>query len=63
VIYQDNIKYLKPLLKEIETDETMFGGRRAGKYGWGITFKCIVFGIDQRNGKRNSERTKSYKWH
>jgi transposase len=32
-------------------DETMFGGRRTGKRGWGATDKCIVFGIYQRNGK------------
>ena len=32
-------------------DETMFGGRRAGKRGWGASGKNIVFGIYQRNGK------------
>ena len=32
-------------------DETMFGGRRTGKRGWGATGKYIVFGIYQRNGK------------
>lgn len=32
-------------------DETMFGGKRAGKRGWGATGKTIVFGIYQRNGK------------
>jgi len=26
-------------------DETMFGGRRPGKRGWGATGKNIVFGI------------------
>ena len=50
-IYQDVIKDLKPLSGEIEMDETMFGGRRPGKRGWGATGKTIVFGIYQRNGK------------
>jgi transposase-like protein len=30
-------------------DETMFGGRRPGKRGWGASGKNIVFGIYQRN--------------
>ena len=33
VIYQDSIKDLKPLSGAIEMDETMFGGKRAGKRG------------------------------
>ena len=37
VIYQDSIQNLKLLSGEIEMDETMFGGRRAGKRGWGAT--------------------------
>lgn len=32
-------------------DETMFGGRKPGKYGWGASGKHMVFGIYQRNGK------------
>jgi len=32
-------------------DETMFGGRKSGKRGWGASRKHIVFGIYQRNGK------------
>lgn len=44
-IYQDVIKDLKPLSKEIEMDETMTGGKRPGKRGWGATGKTIVFGI------------------
>ena len=32
-------------------DETMFGGKRPGKRGWGASGKNIVFGIYQRNGK------------
>jgi transposase len=50
-IYQNTIKELKPLSGEIEMDETMFGGRRPGKRGWGASGKSIVFGIYQRNGK------------
>ena len=46
-IYQDTIKDLEPLSGEIEMDETMFGGRRPGKRGWGATGKNIVFGIYQ----------------
>jgi len=45
IIYHDNIKDLKPLSGEIEMDETMFGGRRPGKRGWGASGKNIVFGI------------------
>jgi transposase len=35
----------------IECDETMFGGVRRGKRGWGAAGKIIVLGILQRNGK------------
>lgn len=44
-ICQDNLKDLVPLSGEIEMDETMFGGGRPGKRGWGATGKNIVFGI------------------
>lgn len=47
VIYLDCIKDLKPLSGEIEMDETMFGGKRSGKRGWGASGKNIVFGIYQ----------------
>ncbi len=50
-IYQNTIQELKPLSREIKMNETMFGGKRPGKRGWGVTGKCIVFGIYQRNGK------------
>ena len=50
-IYHDNIKYLKSLSGEIEIDETMFGGRIAGKRGWCASGKNIVFGIYQKNGE------------
>lgn len=42
---------LKPFSGKIEMDETMFGGRRSGKRGWGASGKNIVFGIYQRDGK------------
>ena len=51
LIYRNAIKELEPLFGEIEMDETMFGGRRPGKRGWGASGKSIVFGIYQRNGK------------
>ena len=51
IIYYDNIKDLVPLSGEIEVDETMFGGRRPGKRGWGATGKNIVFGIYPDAGK------------
>ena len=51
VIYEDSMKDLKPLPGKIEMDETMFGGKRPGKRGWGATAKIIVFGIYQRNAK------------
>ena len=36
---------------EIECDETMFGGHREGKRGWGAEGKIIVLGILQRNAR------------
>lgn len=36
---------------EVEMDETMFGGKRAGKRGWGALGKQIIFGLYQRNGR------------
>ena len=50
-IYNQEVKKLSALSGEIEMDETMFGGRRPGKRGWGASGKHIVFGIYQRNGK------------
>ena len=41
---------LKPLSGEIEMNETIFGGKRVGKRGWGTLGKIIVFqyrGINQ----------------
>ena len=50
-IYQQQIHELETLSGEIEMDETMFGGRKPGKRGWGAAGKHIVFGLYQRNGK------------
>jgi transposase len=49
-IYQTVLKHLTELNGEIELDETMFGGRRPGKRGWGAEGKIIVFGMYKRNG-------------
>jgi transposase len=35
----------------IEMDETLFGGKRHGKRGWGSAGKQMVFGMYMRNGK------------
>lgn len=35
---------------EIEVDESMYGGHRKGKRGWGAAGKHVVFGMYQRNG-------------
>jgi transposase len=44
------MKELSTLSGEIEMDETMFGGKRAGKRGWGAVGKHMVFGMFQRQG-------------
>jgi len=41
----------EPFTGQLEMDETMFGGRRKGKRGWGAAGKVIVFGILKRNGQ------------
>jgi len=51
VIYENQIRIFTELSGEIEMDESMFGGHRPGKRGWGATGKHLVFGIFQRNGK------------
>lgn len=51
VIYLQAVKELRPLSGKLEMDETMFGGKKPGKRGWGTTGKIMVFGIYQRNGK------------
>jgi len=38
------------LSEEIEMDETLYGGYRKGKRGWGTAGKHMVFGMYQRNG-------------
>ena len=40
----------EPFDGALELDETMFGGSRPGKRGWGAAGKIIVFGILKRNG-------------
>ena len=40
----------EPFEGEIECDETMFGGKKPGKRGWGAAGKIIVLGILQRDG-------------
>lgn len=52
-IYDQTLNELKEadVSGEVEIDETMFGGRRAGKRGWGASGKQMIFGLYQRNGK------------
>ena len=50
VIYEIQIRAIHALSGEIEMDETMFGGKRPGKRGWGAAGKHMVFGILQRDG-------------
>jgi len=52
-IYDHCMETLKEtaLSGEIEMDETMFGGSRDGKRGWGAAGKQVVFGMYKRNGK------------
>ena len=41
----------RPLLGELELDESYFGGKRKGKRGRGAAGKLAVFGILERDGK------------
>jgi len=52
-IYDQAVAELKEanISGEVELDETMFGGKRAGKRGWGASGKHMIFGLYQRNGK------------
>jgi len=50
LIYGQAVKELAATSGEIEMDETVFGGKRPGKRGWGAAGKNMVFGIYQRNG-------------
>lgn len=50
VMAQDE-ECMKPFDGDPELDETMFGGRRKGKRGWGAAGKVVVFGILKRNGQ------------
>lgn len=47
--HQENMG--EPFAGAVECDETMFGGHKPGKRGWGAGGKIIVFGILKRNGK------------
>lgn len=51
-IYDHSIAVLEALRLsgEVELDETMYGGHRKGKRGWGSVGKHLVFGLYQRNG-------------
>lgn len=44
-IYLAAMRELRQLDGDLELDETMFGGHRPGKRGWGVAGKRIVFGI------------------
>jgi transposase len=44
-IYLAAMRELRQLDGDLELDETMFGGHRPGKRGWGAAGKRIVFGI------------------
>ncbi len=50
-IYDNSVVEMRKLRGRVEIDETMFGGRREGKRGWGAEGKTIVFGMYKRNGK------------
>jgi len=52
-IYDQALTELKEadICGEVEMDETMFGGKRSGKRGWGASGKQMIFGLYQRNGK------------
>ncbi len=41
----------EPFAGAIECDESVFGGFRKGKRGWGAAGKVLVMGIAQRNGR------------
>lgn len=51
-IYDRSMAHLQEIVLdgEIEMDESMYGGHRKGKRGWGAAGKHIVFGLYQRNG-------------
>lgn len=52
-IYDTLIEKLEgcSLAGEIELDESLYGGCRKGKRGWGAAGKHLVFGMYKRNGK------------
>lgn len=50
-IYQESVNEFNKLSGKLAMDETMFGGKRPGKRGWGAAGKVMVLGIYQRNGR------------
>ena len=46
--YEEHLR--TPFEGLVECDESMFGGYRPGKTGWGAAGKIVVFGILKRNG-------------
>lgn len=52
LIYDETLKELEELHLDgtLEMDETMFGGFKKGKRGWGASGKNMVFGMYKRNG-------------
>ena len=52
-IYDCALETLQALMLsgKIEMDETMYGGHRKGKRGWGASGKHLVFGMYQRDGQ------------
>ncbi|MDI6800423.1 MAG: IS1595 family transposase [Actinomycetota bacterium] len=50
-IYDASLTEMEALSGELELDESLFGGKRKGKRGWGAEGKKLVFGMYQRNGK------------
>jgi transposase len=53
-IYHAALDELQQLAQQpgiIEVDETLFGGQRPGKRGWGAAGKVMVFGLYGRNGR------------
>lgn len=50
-IYDASLGEMEALCGELELDETLFGGRRKGKRGWGAEGKKMVFGMYQRDGR------------
>jgi len=50
-IYRKTMMDLKPLSREIEMDETMFGSRKPDKRGWGTSKKILSLAFTRETGK------------